>query len=140
MIFNRIKQGLLYIFGKYSEENDKIVEEILSKEEFEIFNSMIEYDKIHSFRLLEFVRENTLLRENKLYWKLALLHDCGKGKATLLRRIKKVIAGDKKLEEHTEKGYSKLKDINMPLALLCRQHHDNTSNPEMKEFQKLDDR
>lgn len=140
MIFNRIKQGLLYAFGTYSEDNNKIVKEILSKEEFEIFNSMMEYDKIHSFRLLKFVKESSLLKENKLYWKLALLHDCGKGKVTFFRRVKKVLSSDKKLEGHTDEGYIKLKAINLELALLCQRHHDTASDPEMIEFQKLDDK
>ena len=140
MIFNRIKQGLLYAFGSYSEGNNKIVKKILSKEEFEIFNSMMEYDKIHSFRLLEFVKESALLKENRLYWKLALLHDCGKGNVTFFRRVKKVISSDRKLEGHTEAGYLKLKNINLELALLCQRHHDTASDPEMIEFQKLDDK
>lgn len=140
MILNRINQGLLYIFGRYSQEDDNQVKTILSQDEFKIFDSMMKYDKIHSFRLLNFVRKNSVLKNNKLYWKLALLHDCGKGHTSFFRRIKKVITGDKTLEKHTENGYIKLKDINMELAILCREHHNKPESLEMKEFQKLDDR
>lgn len=139
-MLNRLRQGIIYVFGKYDEEKDETVKKILSEDEFKIFDTMMEYDKVHSFRLLNFVKENEILKDDKLYWKLALLHDSGKGKTTFLKRMKKVVVGDRKLEGHTENAYEKLKSINKELAQLCRIHHDKSNNIKMKEFQKLDDK
>ena len=139
-MLNRLRQGIIYVFGKYDGEKDETVKKILSEDEFKIFDTMMEYDKVHSFRLLNFVKENEILKDDKLYWKLALLHDSGKGKTTLLKRMKKVVVGDRKLEGHTENAYEKLKSINKELAQLCRIHHDKSNNIKMKEFQKLDDK
>ena len=137
-MLNRLRQGIIYVFGKYDGEKDETVKKILSEDEFKIFDTMMEYDKVHSFRLLNFVKENEILKDDKLYWKLALLHDSGKGKTTFLKRMKKVVVGDRKLEGHTENAYEKLKSINKELAQLCRIHHDKNNNINMKEFQKLD--
>ena len=140
MIISRIKQGLLYIFGRYNEKNNDIVKTILSDEEFEIFNSMSRYDKIHSFRLYNFLLKNKVLKDDKIFLKLALLHDCGKKNPSLIKRMKKVLLGDKELENHSEDGFNKLKDINYELAILCRDHHIKSEDRKMQEFQKLDDK
>ena len=139
-MLNRLRQGIIYVFGKYDGEKDETVKKILSEDEFKIFDTMMEYDKVHSFRLLNFVKENEILKDDKLYWKLALLHDSGKGKTTFLKRMNKVVVGVRKLEGHTENAYEKLKSINKELAQLCRIHHDKSNNIKMKEFQKLDDK
>lgn len=139
-IESRIKQGLLYIFGKYNKKNDILVKSILSNEEFKIFDSMSRYDKIHSFRLYGFVVKNEILKDDNIYLKLALLHDCGKKNPSLLKRVKKVIFGDKKLEKHSEDGFDKLKNINYELAKLCQNHHIKSDSIKMQEFQKLDDK
>ena len=100
MITARIKQGLLFLFGKYKKENDILVKEILTYEEFKIFDKMSEYDKIHSFNLYSAVKESKILKDDVYYLKLALLHDCGKENYSLFKRIKKVIIGDKQIEKH----------------------------------------
>lgn len=140
MIISRIKQGLLYIFGRYNEKNNDIVKTILSDEEFEIFNSMSRYDKIHSFRLYNFLLKNEVLKDDKIFLKLALLHDCGKKSPSLIKRMKKVLLGDKELENHSEDGFNKLKNINYELSILCREHHIKSKELKMQEFQKLDDK
>ena len=140
MIISRIKQGLLYIFGRYNEKNNDIVKTILSDEEFEIFNSMSRYEKIHSFRLYNFLLKNEVLKDDKIFLKLALLHDCGKKNPSLIKRMKKVLLGDKELENHSEDGFNKLKDINYELSILCREHHIKSKELKMQEFQKLDDK
>ena len=78
MIIARIKQGLLYIFGRYKEEWNREIESILSLEELKVFNEMGEYDRLHSYRLLKIVERDELLKNEKIFKKLALLHDCGK--------------------------------------------------------------
>ena len=140
MIISRIKQGLLYIFGRYNKKNNDIVKTILSDEEFEIFNSMSRYEKIHSFRLYNFLLKNEVLKDDKIFLKLALLHDCGKKNPSLIKRMKKVLLGDKELENHSEDGFNKLKDINYELSILCREHHIKSKELKMQEFQKLDDK
>lgn len=139
MITARIKQGMDFLFGKYSEENDKIVKKLLTLDEFKIFDKMSEYDKIHSFNLYLAVRENEILKEDSIYQKLALLHDCGKENYSLAKRIKKVIIGDKQIEKHPLTAYDKLKNINKNIAVLALKHHEITDDKKMKEFQKLDD-
>ena len=113
--------------------------EILSDYEFELFLKMTNYDKLHSYNLLKKVKKNELLSKKILFQKLALLHDCGKGNTGLLRRIKKVLIGDKLLEQHTNIAYKNLKKHNQELAILCRFHHDKTEDKFMQEFQRLDD-
>lgn len=136
---SRIKQGFLYIFGKYNDKWDFEIKKILSSKEFSIFSQMDRYDKIHSYKILKKIEINPILSEKKIYFKLALLHDCGKDKIGLLKRIKKVLIGDKMLETHELKGYIKLKEINLELANLVKIHHTSTNDFVMAEFQKLDD-
>lgn len=138
MLKARLKQGFFYIFCKYNKKFDSEVMEILSDFEFLVFSKMSDYDKLHSYLLMKKVKKSKL-SGNILYLKLALLHDCGKENIGLLRRIKKVIFGDKLLENHTKIAYEKLKEHNIELAKLCIMHHDKNYDKDMEEFQKLDD-
>ena len=90
MLTSRIKQVYQYIFSKFNESNNSEIKKILSEEEFLIFSTMSNYDKVHSYSLYKKVRGNKILSSEKIYLKLALLHDSGKGKVGLFRRIKKV--------------------------------------------------
>ena len=140
MLISRVKQVYLYIFSNFNEEWNSEVKKILSKEEFLIFSEMGNYDKVHSYKLYQKVKSNKVLSLQENYLKLALLHDSGKGKVGLFRRIKKVIIGDKILEKHPEIAFEKLKNINFELAKLCLQHHNKDVNEKMKIFQELDDK
>lgn len=140
MIIARIKQGLIYFFIRYNQKNDLIVREILTDEEFKIFSKMSEYDKIHSFNLFKLVKENAILKDNVNYLKLALLHDCGKENLSLFVRVKKVLIGDKKVENHPNLSYEKLKNINNTVGKLALSHHLTPISDEMKIFQELDDK
>lgn len=135
----RLKQGFSYIFYKYDNNFDFEIKEILSEFEFSVFNKMSNYDKLHSYNLMKKVKNNKLLADNILYLKLALLHDCGKENIGLLRRIKKVLIGDRILENHTNIAYEKLKEHNIELANLCAVHHNKNTDQYMIEFQNLDD-
>ena len=64
----------------------------------------------------------------------------GKSKVGLLRRIKKVLVGDKILEKHPNIAFEKLKNINFDLAELCLNHHNKDVDQKMKIFQELDDK
>lgn len=138
-MLSRLKQVYRYIFLKFKKEDEDRVREVLTLKEFEIFSKMGEYDKVHSFLIYRKCSENEILKNNKNYLKLALLHDCGKGKAGLLKRIKKVLIGDKELERHSENAFEKLKDIDIDVARLCRDHHKDNVGNEMRIFQKIDD-
>lgn len=140
MIISRVKQGLVYIFCRYKKSNDKIVKTILNEKEFEIFKNMSGYDKIHSFNLYNKVKESEILNKKEIYLKLALLHDCGKKNYSLIRRVKNVLFGDRKLEKHSEESYEKLKNINLELAKKARDHHKKNLSLEMEIFKKLDDK
>ena len=119
-MLSRLKQVYRYIFLKFNKRSEEEVKKVLSKEEFEVFNKMREYDKVHSFLVYKKCSEDRILKNNKNYLKLALLHDCGKGNIGLLKRIKKVLIGDKKLEKHSDNAFKILKDINIDVARLCR--------------------
>ena len=136
----RIKQGLIFIFGKYDEKWNVEAKKVLSADEFEIFKQMSRYDKIHSYRLYKMVKIDEVLKGEEIYKKLALLHDCGKYNASLFRRVKKVLVGEKSLDNHSELSYEKLKYINLELAQLAKQHHIVLDNIYMKRFQELDDK
>lgn len=134
----RINQGFTFLFGNYNKKWDNEVKKILKTKELLIFHSMGRYDRIHSYNLYKKVKRNSLLKENQLYLKLALLHDCGKDNPGIFRRVKKVIIGDRSLANHTKKGYEKIVEIDRDLAELIKTHHDKTESLEMIEFQRLD--
>lgn len=136
----RIKQGLTFIFGKYKSEWNIEVKKILTDKEFEVFNQMSEYDKIHSYKILKLVLEDNLLKDEEIFKKLALLHDCGKYHASLYRRMKKVLIGEKTLDRHNEDSYKKLENVNLELAELARDHHYYSDDIYMQRFQELDDK
>lgn len=136
----RIKQGLTFIFGKYKSEWNIEVKKILTDKEFEVFNQMSEYDKIHSYKILKLVLEDNLLKDEEIFKKLALLHDCRKYHASLYRRMKKVLIGEKTLDRHNEDSYKKLENINLELAELARDHHYYSDDIYMQRFQELDDK
>lgn len=138
-MFSRLKQGFRCLFLKFNKNQELEVKRILSLDEFKIFNEMSDYDKLHSFLIYKSVMENEVLKEDKLYLKLALLHDSGKGNITFLRRVKKVLIGDEKLEKHPQNAFEKLKEIDLELAKLCRDHHKKNVENKMKIFQKIDD-
>lgn len=138
-MFSRLKQGWRYLFVKFDKNSEEEIKEILNPKEFEIFSQMGEYDKVHSFLIYSRCRENEILKKNVRYLKLALLHDCGKGNIGLIRRVKKVLIGDKQLERHSENAFEKLKDIDIDLARLCRDHHREPLENKMKIFQNIDD-
>lgn len=140
MIISRIKQGVTYLFKKYDPNNDLVVQDILTDEEFKIFNKMSEYDKIHSFNLFKLVKKNPILKNNENYLKLALLHDCGKENLSLFVRVKKVLIGDKKVENHPNLSFEKLKNINITVGKLAFSHHMLPNDENMKIFQELDDK
>lgn len=143
MIRGRLNQGIIYFFGKYDENWNGEIERHLNKREMKIFISMDRYDKIHSYRLMKFVEEDEILKKSgnhSFYMKLALLHDCGKEKLSIWRRIKKVLWRDKKVSAHTEKGYEKIKGLDRSLAQGIKEHHSQKVNLLMKRFQQLDDR
>ena len=140
MLISRIKQVYQYIFSNFDDNWNNEVKKILSKEEFLIFSEMGNYDKVHSYKLYQKVKTNKILSLQEIYLKLALLHDSGKGKVGLFRRIKKVIIGDKILEKHPEIAFKKLKNTNFELAKLCLQHHNKNVDEKMKIFQELDDK
>ena len=140
MLISRVKQVYQYIFSKFDESNDSEIKKVLSEEEFLIFSTMSNYDKVHSYSLYQKVKGNKTLSSEKNFLKLALLHDSGKGKVGLLRRIKKVLVGDKILEQHPNIAFEKLKNINFDLAELCLKHHNKDVDEKMKIFQELDDK
>lgn len=138
-MIDRIRQGLNYIYGVYNEKDDKLARKYLTNSEYKIFINMNNYDKVHSIEVLKMLLEDDKLYYKKEYTKLALLHDCGKEEAGLIRRSKKVIMGDTKLESHPKRGYEMLKEINPKVAKLTLKHHDKDAVEDLKRFQMIDD-
>jgi len=138
-MIDRIRQGLNFIYAKYNGKDDILARKVLSPKEYEVFIGMSNYDKVHSIEVLKMLLEDDRLCYKKEYIKLALLHDCGKGEAGLIVRAKKVIIGDKKLEQHSERSYEMLKDINLKVAKLAKIHHLKDVPKDLKRFQNIDD-
>lgn len=136
----RIKQGLNYLFAKPKIENLEKIKLFLTKEEYKIFINMDNYDKVHSLVVYKMVKRDNILNKDKKYLKLALLHDCGKKKISLLSRMKKVFIGDEILDRHPKLGYEKLKNIDLKLADLILNHHRIHGDKKLKRFQEIDDR
>lgn len=136
----RIKQGLNYLFAKPEADKVEEIKLFLTREEYKIFIDMDNYDKVHSIGVYEMVKSDKVLNSDEKYWKLALLHDCGKEKVSLLIRIKKVLVGDKQLDMHPKLGYEKLKEIDLQLANLILNHHGLDGDKKLKRFQEIDDK
>ena len=136
----RIKQGLNYLFAKPKAEKIEEIKLFLTEEEYNIFKDMDNYDRVHSIGVYEVVNKDSILNRDEKYIKLALLHDCGKERESLLIRIKKSLVGDKLLDMHPRLGYEKLKNIDCELADLILNHHEIDVNEKMKRFQKIDDK
>ena len=127
----RIRQGLTFLFGRYKEEWNKEVKQVLDEREFAVFNEMSEYDRIHSYRLYKLVLEDELLGKEEIYKKLALLHDCGKYHASLYIRVKKVLIGEKTLNNHSE--ISIYEELVLKYNLLLKK---NISDKELEKIKK----
>ncbi|MGF6907471.1 phosphohydrolase [Fusobacterium sp. PH5-44] len=138
MIIARLKQTYTYFFVKYNNQNNKIVKDVLTPEEYFFFEQMSNYDKVHCFKLYKLVAKNSILKDDINYLKAALLHDSAKEHASYWERCKQVVIKKSILSDHAEKAYQHLKDVNRPVALICRIHHEDSDNIKMKEFQRLD--
>ncbi len=136
----RIKQGLNYLFAKPKADRIEEIKLFLTREEYNIFIEMDNYDKVHSIGVYEMVKRDKVLNRDKKYLKLALLHDCGKEKVCLLVRMKKVLVGDEQLEMHPKLGYEKLKEIDLELADLILNHHGLDGDRKLKRFQEIDNK
>lgn len=141
MIF-KIKQVFNHLFPKLKEEDIEIIKKNLSQEEQGYFFSMSQYDKKHSYNVFKGVMKSELLREDMLYKRLALLHDCGKSNETTFKeRVKYSILKRGRLAFHPKRGFEKLKDMDYKLALLVLKHHNkNIENDKLHEFQRIDSR
>ena len=138
----KIKQVFTYLFPKLKENDIMVVKNILNVEEQEVFFDMSFYDQKHSYNVLKGVMKNELLREDTLYRRLALLHDCGKSKElTFKERMEYSILRKGRLHFHPKRGFEKLNELDYKLALLVLKHHNkNIDNEKLREFQKIDNR
>lgn len=136
----RFKQVYTMFFRKLKYEDLVLITNNIDGLERQIFDAMSPYDKKHSVNVLKGVLKNPLLKDDSLYRRLALLHDCGKDpKTTFGERAKHSIFKNGKLKYHPNRGYEKLCDIDYKLALLVQKHHNkNIDNKEFKAFQKID--
>lgn len=131
-----IKKFIEYFFLKIDENLLKQAMLELNEEEKEIFSCMDNYDKLHSLNVYKNIKKTNL---DKIYIKLALLHDVGKGKANFLIRCLHKLGFNTKLRNHSKLGYYKLIDIDEKLANLILIHHDKDVDENMKIFQEVDD-
>ena len=135
-----VKKFFEYFFPKLREDDYKKAVYDLNKEETKIFDSMRPYDKKHSVEVYKMLITDEILKDNILYRKLALLHDCGKDNTDIFVRVFHKTGFRTKLRNHPENGYKKLKNINLELAELIKNHHNREYTEEMKQFQILDDK
>ena len=138
MINYLVKKGKEYFFPKINKELSEEAMEYLTVQERKIFQNMSKYDKFHSLEVYKKLK-NTGLKDDRLYLKLALLHDCGKGKVLFITRIFHKIGIKTGLRNHAEKGSEKMKNIDKELSILIRDHHKKNCSRKMKIFQKCDD-
>lgn len=135
----RMKQAYIYFFKKFTKQQKMEVKNFLSKEEYNIFLQMEEYDQVHSYSLWKKMQKMKL-EDKELYYKLALLHDCGKERKKFFKRCCTVLFDqNRKWDKHSEKSFQKLEKINPKLAVLCLQHHQKPQTQDMRIFQMLDD-
>ena len=133
-----IRKGKEYFFPIIDESVQKEALELLSSKEKTYFLEMGKYDRYHSLEVYRKIKE-TSLKKKEIYLKMALLHDCGKEKIGIIIRVLHKLGIKTGLGNHAEKGYEKLKEDNMELAVLIRNHHNKCYSEEMKIFQKYDD-
>lgn len=138
MINYLIKKGKEYFFPEIDEKLLKEGMEYLTVQEQEIFKNMSKYDRFHSLEVYKKLK-NTGLKDDRLYLRLALLHDCGKGKVLFITRILHKIGIKTGLRNHAEKGSERIKNIDKELSILIRNHHKKNCSRKMKIFQKCDD-
>lgn len=137
-IYPRIKQFYIFFFVSFNPNWNNEINNILSTFEKEIFYKMDEYDKIHSYKVFLQVKESDILSNSHIYLKLALLHDCGKKNLSFLKRVIAVFKKKSCSFSHEYLGYLKLKEHNLSLATLIKEHHSITHDIFMREFQQLD--
>ncbi len=134
-----IRKAVEYFFPVISEDLCSEALCLLSDEEKEIFTGMSKYDRRHSLEVYKKVRENDILKNEALYKKLALLHDCGKGNTNVTIRVLHKINLKTRLKKHPDRGYEKLRETDEELAVLIKNHHVKNYSRFMDEFQRLDD-
>lgn len=134
-----IKKFGEYFFTKIEEDILQEALALLEEKEKLIFLGMGKYDQKHSLEVYKKVRENDLLKNEVLYLKLALLHDSGKGRANIIKRILHKLGLKTQLKFHPENGYEKLKNIDESLGILVKNHHKKNYDKYMDEFQRIDD-
>ena len=134
-----IRKAVEYFFPVISGDLCTEALDFLSDKEKKIFMEMTKYDRKHSLEVYKKVKENDILKNEILYKKLALLHDCGKGNTNVAVRVLHKINMKTALKNHPDSGSEKLKDIDKELAILIKNHHVKNYGKLMDEFQKLDD-
>ncbi|RRD40981.1 HD domain-containing protein [Leptotrichia sp. OH3620_COT-345] len=133
-----IKKGMEYFFPEIDKRLLDEAMQYLSGKEQKIFENMSKYDQSHSLEVYKKLK-NTELKNDKLYLRLALLHDCGKGKVSLVTRIFHKFGLKTILKNHTLNGYKKIKNIDKELSILIKNHHNKNYSDKMSIFQKCDD-
>ena len=138
----KIKQVYNIFFPKLKDEDLELIEINLEEAERKIFDEMHPYDKKHSINVLKGVLKNVFLKNDMLYRRLALLHDCGKDSSTtFMTRVKYSLFKIGRIHYHPSRGYEKLREIDYKLALLIQKHHNrNIDNIKLKAFQKIDNK
>lgn len=133
-----IKKGIEYFFPKIDKINLIEAMKDLNSEEQKIFENMSKYDKAHCLEVYQKLKK-TELKNDRLYLRFALLHDCGKLKAGIIIRVLHKIGMKTKLRNHALNGYKKLKNIDKELSILVKNHHNKNYSEKMDIFQKCDD-
>ncbi|MDR2879527.1 MAG: HD domain-containing protein [Fusobacteriales bacterium] len=134
-----IRKVMEYFFPAISEDLCSEAMKLLNDKEKKIFTEMAKYDRRHSLEVYKKVMENDILKNEILYKKLALLHDCGKGNTNAVIRALHKVNIKTCLKEHPDRGFMKLKETDEELAVLIKNHHVKSYGRLMDEFQKLDD-
>lgn len=137
MIKYCIKKFKDYYLRKIDKNLEAEAIQLFNNKELEIYNNMQYYDKLHG---LDVYKEMKKICNDKTYLKFSILHDCGKIYAPFYKRVLHKLGLKTKLALHTEMGYEILKDIDIEIANLIRDHHKKNTTGLLKKFQEIDDR
>jgi len=120
---------------------EQFAREELTDEEYKIFCTMGQYDKIHCVKCAKAVILKSEVLKGRKWVVAALLHDCGKpaGTGFIARTVHALFKNVKSLKNHSETGYEIVKNINPEAAEIIKVHHLKDVTNEIKRFQEIDD-
>lgn len=137
MILYSLKKFYHYFLARIKKEDLEEVYKFLTEYEKEIFDKMDRYDRFHGMMVYKNIKKYGFGRDFEVF---CLLHDCGKEKAGFFLRVMHKLKFKTRILSHPKVGFDKMKNHNIYIANLIKNHHEKPETKEMEIFQKIDDR